>query len=389
MGSFFNVSIRKTHGGIIKDFNRNWTFPIKVYMDYWTAYYELQYALYLIEAHTCINFSIVNSYNEIKDQHGIYFKYNGRSSSCKIDTIGRNIKNTPNVIFISYLCYRNSLRILPLIFLTLGITPEYDRFDRDSYVEIKKENMHDYDYINFFKKNETDSAETYNTSYDYGSIVHDSLKAFSKNGEETIVVKGNFSQYYKKMVGQKEILSFNEFKVLNLYYCSQRCSKQNRTTCLNSGYPDPKFCNHCKCPYPFIGNQCERLENSSSRCPIKNIISTNSSEQTLSLNNSYYCYITIKAPEGKRNQIKVIELKFPDYSICARGTNNVEIIYKADRGVMGICICGSITQNFTIESENYLAFIIYYSSDASNSFKFSVQAIPSISSNQIVIAKPR
>lgn len=68
----------------------------------------------------------------------------------------------------------------------LGFFHQQSAADRDDYVQIKWENIEDSHEHNFNKYN--DSVVTdYGVSYDFQSIMHYSEKAFSKNGEKTIV----------------------------------------------------------------------------------------------------------------------------------------------------------------------------------------------------------
>lgn len=61
---------------------------------------------------------------------------------------------------------------------TLGFDHEQSRHDRDSYVEILRDNVEPGMEANFQKFEE---GTSFDVPYDYGSVMHYSLFAFSKN----------------------------------------------------------------------------------------------------------------------------------------------------------------------------------------------------------------
>lgn len=98
----------------------------------------------------------------------------------------------------------------------MGFTHEQNRSDRDGFVTIMTNNIPADKMINF-EKNSKD--ETFKISYDYGSVLHYSPTAFSKNGQPTIVTKG--SPATKNMMGQRKKLSDSDIKKLNKMYCEK------------------------------------------------------------------------------------------------------------------------------------------------------------------------
>lgn len=58
--------------------------------------------------------------------------------------------------------------------------------DRDEYVQIKWENIQE-GTENNFNKYSAAQVSHFEEKYDYSSVMHYSAKAFSKNGEPTIV----------------------------------------------------------------------------------------------------------------------------------------------------------------------------------------------------------
>uniref|UniRef100_A0A0N5A6T4 Metalloendopeptidase n=1 Tax=Parastrongyloides trichosuri TaxID=131310 RepID=A0A0N5A6T4_PARTI len=364
----------QTYGGIITDPSRKWSRPIMIYVDQEANTTEFEEARLYINTATCVYLKLVDSYESISNKNGIYVNFNNEDV-CGVDNIGKKNYETPNKIWISRHCAHNFRKILSLLYLTIGVTPEYDRFDRDDYVHINKDNVKENFYDTFFKKYDTEDIKTYGTMYDYGSLVHDSSRAFSIRRKETIKVIGNYTEHYKKMIGQRYVTSFNERKLVNLYYCSHMCNGEVTYDCQRSGYQRPQDCFACICPYPFYGRTCTEIRKSDPKCGSQTTINANTNIQLLTFNGNIDCYFTIQAPEGKRNEITVMSLELRDYSICVRGENNVEIKYKADLGAMGLCLCGSITQSFKIVSDNRFVFVFYRSTQSNGSFKFGVKAL--------------
>lgn len=98
----------------------------------------------------------------------------------------------------------------------LGFLHEQNREERDGFVTIKKNNIKPGYEINFDKAR---SGETngFGVGYDYGSVMHYSANAFSKNGQSTIEAK---SRTNEKM-GQREGFSKKDLEKVNKMYKCQ------------------------------------------------------------------------------------------------------------------------------------------------------------------------
>uniref|UniRef100_A0A034WR02 Metalloendopeptidase n=1 Tax=Bactrocera dorsalis TaxID=27457 RepID=A0A034WR02_BACDO len=94
----------------------------------------------------------------------------------------------------------------------LGFLHEQNRQERDSYVDIMMENVQPNAVSNFEKAQHT---VAYGVPYDYGSVMHYSANAFSRNGRPTIVaVQPGGSQ----RMGQREGFSTYDIEKLNKMY---------------------------------------------------------------------------------------------------------------------------------------------------------------------------
>ncbi|TMS06167.1 Zinc metalloproteinase nas-14 [Larimichthys crocea] len=94
----------------------------------------------------------------------------------------------------------------------LGFVHEQSRFDRDNYVTVMWPNIWR-DRLRNFEKFKTDNL---NLPYDYGSIMHFGMYAYSQDGEPTIVPK-NIKNI---KLGQTSSLShIDKLKINKLYQC--------------------------------------------------------------------------------------------------------------------------------------------------------------------------
>ncbi|XP_037541703.1 low choriolytic enzyme [Nematolebias whitei] len=96
----------------------------------------------------------------------------------------------------------------------LGFYHEHNRSDRDKYVKIHWENMHD-DFKTYFSKMDTDNL---NTKYDYSSVMHYGKTAFGTNGKETITPIPDPNVPLGQRVGMSDI---DIVRVNRLYKCSK------------------------------------------------------------------------------------------------------------------------------------------------------------------------
>ena len=104
----------------------------------------------------------------------------------------------------------------------LGFYHEHSRIDRDAYVQILWHNIEP-GRQRQFKKYYLGAAETLGEPYDVGSIMHYPSKAFSRNGEPTILTReGGFIR------GQRYGLSDIDIRQLNKYYKCPAKRKENR-----------------------------------------------------------------------------------------------------------------------------------------------------------------
>lgn len=103
-----------------------------------------------------------------------------------------------------------------------GFYHQQSASDRDEYVEILWKNIQEGHESNFNKYNESVVTD-YDIEYDYESIMHYSSKAFSKNGNDTIVSK----QKNITKLGQREGFTSKDILKLNQMY-QESCHKTDK-----------------------------------------------------------------------------------------------------------------------------------------------------------------
>ena len=104
---------------------------------------------------------------------------------------------------------------------SIGFWHEHTRPDRDSYVEILKENILD-NHLSDFEIRLASEIDSLGIPYDLDSIMHYKLDTFSKNKQPTIRVIGNFTG----TVGQRSFLSDKDILQANkLYNCESMCNR--------------------------------------------------------------------------------------------------------------------------------------------------------------------
>jgi hypothetical protein len=96
----------------------------------------------------------------------------------------------------------------------VGLWHEHSRHDRNKYIKIVRKNIPRKKQHNFKRRYmwDKDFGE-----YDYFSIMHYKSDAFTKNGEDTIIVKNDYDTY-QPLIGKAEGLSEMDIKAVKAIY---------------------------------------------------------------------------------------------------------------------------------------------------------------------------
>lgn len=114
---------------------------------------------------------------------------------------------------------------LHLVGHAIGLWHEHTRPDRDDYVDVLYENIRETDWDKFGKISREQFNLMPDVGYDLESVMHYSPYDFSKNGKETLRLKGDAALDYKHCsnllsMGQRNQLSYlDKLRANKLYSC--------------------------------------------------------------------------------------------------------------------------------------------------------------------------
>lgn len=139
----------------------------------------------------------------------------------------------------------------------LGLVHEHQLPNRDEYIEIMYDNVEPSMRI-WFNKYSGQEVNQYDVDYEYSSVMHYGITAFSSDGKsQTIKAKDKSKEESIGKVWRKE-LSFTDVKSINrLYRCAERCPSNIR--CRDGGFVDQ----NCKCICPDGSQNCQEGQASS------------------------------------------------------------------------------------------------------------------------------
>eukprot|EP00795_Rhopilema_esculentum_P000627 gene627-10322_t len=166
------------------------------------------------ETNTCISFVPRQSEKEYT-----VFQSDGGCGCCSY--VGRMGDGEGQGVNLAGNCIRNGT-IAHEIGHLIGFWHEHTRPDRDSYVEIVKDNVLTGELKNF-RKLTFDEVNSFKVPYDFNSIMHYSKTTFSRTGYDITIrpLKG----LYTKPIGQRVRLSEKDIKQANLLYNCPTCGR--------------------------------------------------------------------------------------------------------------------------------------------------------------------
>lgn len=193
----------------------------------------------------------------------------------------------------------------------VGMTHEHSRSDRDQYVTVHWEHVLEGEENHNLAKEDT---ENHNIPYDYSSLMHYSVYAFSKDGEKTLEYKNTDYEF----LGLREnTLSFYDIEdITKAYKCTLECAGRE---CQNAGYLD-HTCS-CRCPEYLEGPTCEKVINTENCGGIITLQDQNDQQSIVSPNypQSYSagqnCVWLVKAPKGHGIELSSPNFDLPDNSL--------------------------------------------------------------------------
>jgi len=166
--------------------------------------------LKIIEEATCVRFE------EAQPDDKYYVSVTSNGDGCFSNVGFANTKQRLNLQIypVGTGCFRMGT-IVHEFMHTLGIYHQQSASNRDDYVRIAEENIQENRLHNFNKYSKTE-VDDFNQEYDYGSVMHYSAYAFTKNGEMTIIPKNpNISS---DIMGQRRSMSKSDINKINSMY---------------------------------------------------------------------------------------------------------------------------------------------------------------------------
>ncbi|KAK3603705.1 hypothetical protein CHS0354_023311 [Potamilus streckersoni] len=167
----------------------------------------------------------------------------------------------------------------------LGLVHEHQLPDRDNFIEILYNNVQPNMRI-WFNKYSTQEVNQLTVPYEYSSVMHYGVTAFSSDGKlPTIRAKLPEQEERIGQVWRKE-LSFSDVKVTNLMYkCAAHCSPTIQ--CKDDGFLDQ----NCKCVCADGSDDCE----------VQGKTPPEEDELCLNIHESWQCYVWAFQGECEKN----------------------------------------------------------------------------------------
>uniref|UniRef100_A0A0N5C7F3 Metalloendopeptidase n=1 Tax=Strongyloides papillosus TaxID=174720 RepID=A0A0N5C7F3_STREA len=337
--------------GITTTINRKefkWSSTFRYFIDRSLDTDKIRKAVKLIEKMTCLNFYEEmwfvygnRGFNYMKDYSRCSFKYNEWNQK----------KYYENTIYLSPFCQHKIGSIQQLTLKMLGIYDVHNRPDRNKYIKINFSNIEE-KYRKYFTKVNS-SEPLFNTTFDFGSALHYKVDIYSNSRIPIVISK---KKYYSNMLGQQRLLSFNDYKLLNGYYCYENCKGINNF-CLNGGYLDSRSCMRCICPENFHGTSCEKVKHLHEDNCGNTYLSASESSKELIIHKDKTCNYYIKSKINSKIEITIVELNLVESKPC-HYEMGLQIKYLKDKGNTGLCLCDKYS-NITLLSEDNTVFIQY------------------------------
>ncbi|XP_070578757.1 protein SpAN-like [Ptychodera flava] len=245
----------------------------------------------------------------------------------------------------------------------IGLMHEHVRYNRDAFVSINEENIQPGKQGNFEKRDPLGNEASL-FYYDVCSVMHYNERAFSKNGQVTIV--SDHEDYQSVMGKQRGLSLFDQEMVNYMYGCNAHCDSS--IVCSNGGYVDKKCT--CVCPEGFTGVTCDDLVNQSvcgGKITVTSTGTVTSPNYPGDYGDNQECHWLLEAPAGSR-----ISLRFDTFYVESGGSDCVydrfEVRKQVDLDMCMLMYCAGTLQGETHESiENTIMLSLY--SDFSISYQ--------------------
>ena len=162
-----------------------------------------------------------------RNQEEDYVKFYSRPNReyCTCNSVGR--RGGEQVIELGYSCQSKG-ELLHTLGHVIGLWHEQARPDRNSYVRILTGNISTGQETNFERRGDV-AIDYQGNEYDFGSIMHLSATAYSKDGSQTTTLQQDYANVGEDNLGQRLKLSNSDKEQVNtLYSCPMRRVKPGK-----------------------------------------------------------------------------------------------------------------------------------------------------------------
>uniref|UniRef100_A0AAF5D2I5 Metalloendopeptidase n=1 Tax=Strongyloides stercoralis TaxID=6248 RepID=A0AAF5D2I5_STRER len=332
-----------------------WKLPISYYIDSSINSNNVEKAIKLFHKNTCIRF--IKKYKFINNTEGINF-YPGPGCWSYIGLIK---KNNSQEISLGKDCDKSIPIIQHEIGHALGLIHQESYSERDHINTINNSNIIRNMEGHLAISNYSNTLN-FKFNYDYGSSMHFNDSKLTNKYQQIIIPR--ISQY-NRMKTFNRTFNFNDYKILNYYYCNGKCPNKINN-CKYNGYQDPNNCFMCKCPEPFSGKFCNTISHSIGPCGRK-ILFANNGKKAIYKKGYSKCTYQIISKKLKKINLLLTELQNEAPEPCLEGTG-LEIKYQSNKGITGLCLCGK-HKNISLSSDDNIVVIKYFGKKLSDYFR--------------------
>ncbi|VDO90288.1 unnamed protein product [Heligmosomoides polygyrus] len=165
-------------------------------------------------------------------------------------------------------------------------------------------------------------------------------------------------------------ISFYDMLMLNMHYnCTDKCKAESSAECKNGGFPHPRNCNKCICPSGYGGRLCnerppgcgKELEALPTAQTLEDTVGSRSSMEE-PRDDFEKCHYWIKAPTGKKIEVKLLSFSLRGLEKHGCRYGGVEIKTQADQRLTGYRFCSDQAVNRVLVSSSNIVPIITYNS---------------------------
>ncbi|WKY09752.1 hypothetical protein Q1695_002252 [Nippostrongylus brasiliensis] len=262
----------------------------------------------------------------------------------------------------------------------LGFFHTHARHDRDQSITVVSQNIRP-DWLDQFTAQTTATNDNYGLPYDYGSIMHYGVTSGTNDKMTRPLTMIPKNQKYLETLGSP-FISFIDFLMMNKHYdCLAKCDPETSAKCDNHGFPHPRDCTKCICPFGYGGRLCkikpascgQVLNATDQEQKFKDVVGNKSAG--FDARDGYkICYYWIKAPEGKKVRVQLTNFEPEGIAVDGCPYAGVEFKAQADQRLTGMRYCSKQDEGTVLISESNLMPIItynrFYESSATIKYRF-------------------